>query len=67
MDVLIFYMMSVLLKAPTGKLVEVESRVFETLESCQVESHRLMIEHRIKHPSEFMSVSCKRVIEEKKQ
>lgn len=66
MDVSVLYMMSVLLKAPTGKLVEVESRVFETLESCQIESHRLMIEHRSGHPTEFMSISCKRIIEEKK-
>ena len=45
---------------PNGKLIEVERYSYNTLEECNIQSTKVLKDHKQKHPTEYMSASCKR-------
>ena len=54
------YFLIIFMALPTGKLIEVERYSYNNIEECVAHSTLILQEHKHKHPTEFMSASCKR-------
>jgi len=58
----IVFILIVYMKSITGSVVEVSRATYPSFESCQTSGHLLLLEHQIKHPEEFMSAECHKLV-----